>query len=503
MTPSPPITTKPTAAVMPRGVAWVPGEGRLDWVDKFWRSSWPTAALVLVDALAFSLLWLVAYELRQSKNLWFPQPINDPDYYFRAQFLMVPLWMGVAAMHGLYAHRERLSSLAQTRHLLGVLKDGLIGGFALAYLLKGFDLGRSVILIASIFNFLWLFASRTAFRELKRRALESGFGLRRAVIVGTGELARRVVSRVTRHAEVGYHLVGLVSTQSGDMEPSNPGTTAWRLEFDQLPTLGGVDRLPKIVKDHGIDEVFVASPDLANNAMLNVVARCEGTGARFNLCANILEVITDRVKVDDFGDLPLIPFRGTVPTPAFAFAKRLLDLSVCLALLAVFAVPMGIIAAAIFVTSGAPVIFRQTRIGRGGKPFMIYKFRTMVQSTPIFQQAPTEANDPRITAIGRLLRKTSLDELPQLFNVLRGEMSMVGPRPEMPFIVEGYQEWQQRRLDVKPGITGLWQIIGRKNLPLSLNLEYDFFYIKNQSLMLDVVILLRTIPAVIFGRGAY
>jgi lipopolysaccharide/colanic/teichoic acid biosynthesis glycosyltransferase len=127
----------------------------------------------------------------------------------------------------------------------------------------------------------------------------------------------------------------------------------------------------------------------------------------------------------------------------------------------------------------------------------------MTQETPAYAVAPTEAADPRITLIGRFLRKTSLDELPQLFNVMRGEMSMVGPRPEMPFIVEQYEEWQRRRLDVKPGITGLWQIVGRKNLPLALNMEYDFFYIKNQSLLLDVVILLRTIPAVIFGRGAF
>jgi lipopolysaccharide/colanic/teichoic acid biosynthesis glycosyltransferase len=123
--------------------------------------------------------------------------------------------------------------------------------------------------------------------------------------------------------------------------------------------------------------------------------------------------------------------------------------------------------------------------------------------TDPYSVAPTEATDPRITRFGRFLRRTSLDEFPQLLNVLKGDMSMVGPRPEMPFLVEKYEEWEKRRLDVKPGITGLWQIVGRKNLPLSLNMEYDFYYIKNQSLLFDIAILLKTIPAVIFGRGAF
>jgi lipopolysaccharide/colanic/teichoic acid biosynthesis glycosyltransferase len=120
-----------------------------------------------------------------------------------------------------------------------------------------------------------------------------------------------------------------------------------------------------------------------------------------------------------------------------------------------------------------------------------------------YEEAPLERTDPRVTRFGRFLRKTSLDELPQLINVLRGDMSMVGPRPEMPFIVDKYEEWQRRRLDVKPGITGLWQIVGRKDLPLYLNLEYDFYYIRNQSLLLDLMILIKTIPAVLFGKGAF
>jgi lipopolysaccharide/colanic/teichoic acid biosynthesis glycosyltransferase len=150
-----------------------------------------------------------------------------------------------------------------------------------------------------------------------------------------------------------------------------------------------------------------------------------------------------------------------------------------------------------------PVFFKQERVGRDGKRFLIYKYRTMHVEAPPYDYAPTAEEDPRITRFGRWLRRTSLDELPQLLNVLRGEMSMVGPRPEMPFLVDKYEPWQRRRLDVKPGITGLWQVIGRKNLPLHLNMQYDFYYIKNQSLLLDLEILFRTIPAVLKGKGAF
>ncbi|HNM45706.1 MAG TPA: sugar transferase, partial [Candidatus Sumerlaeota bacterium] len=150
-----------------------------------------------------------------------------------------------------------------------------------------------------------------------------------------------------------------------------------------------------------------------------------------------------------------------------------------------------------------PVFFAQDRVGRNGRRFRIWKYRTMLTSAPTYAVAPTEEMDPRITRFGRWLRKTSLDELSQLLNVLRGDMSIVGPRPEMPFIVDQYEPWQRRRLDVKPGLTGLWQVIGRKNLPLHLNMQYDLYYIKNQSILLDIEILLRTIPAVLKGKGAF
>ncbi len=179
-------------------------------------------------------------------------------------------------------------------------------------------------------------------------------------------------------------------------------------------------------------------------------------------------------------------------------AKRVMDLAIGSVAL-VLTLPLWcIIAALIRLTMREPALFRQTRIGENGEPFVMYKFRSMLAG-------PDEAHydAERVTPLGRFLRKYSLDELPQLLNVLRGNMSLVGPRPELPRIVARYEPWQRKRLEVKPGMTGLWQILGRKDLPLTENIHYDFYYIRNQSLLLDVAILIRTIPAVLSGRGAY
>lgn len=466
-----------------------------------------TVTLVAADALAITTLWLLAYEIRYTFDSAFLRPINEDIYYAKALAVVVPMWLMVLASWGHYTHRERRSSLAQVRHVLGAFKDGLIASFALAFLLREYELGRSVVGMSAVLICVWVWATRAGLRYVRQRALEHGIGLRRALVVGTGETARRAVARLATHREIGYDLVGVVAVDPASHPPGRlAGEDVTDIgpphAFDK-PVLGFIDDLREIIQRERVEEVFLAAPELDNNRMLNAIARCNDLHTNFKTCSNIMEVITDRVKIDDINDLPVIPFRrGELPAVQ-AVLKRLLDVVVAGGLLLVFALPMLVIAAIIRATCGAPVLFRQQRVGRHGRAFTILKFRTMTVDTRPYDVAPTDPVDPRITWIGRFLRRTSLDELPQLINVLRGDMSMVGPRPEMPFIVDQYEPWQRERLKVRPGITGLWQIIGRKNLPLHQHLEYDFYYIKNQSLLLDILIILRTIPAVILGRGAY
>jgi lipopolysaccharide/colanic/teichoic acid biosynthesis glycosyltransferase len=489
-----------------------------------------TAILLITDLVMFSLLWLFAYEIRYFFNAAFGKPINELRYYAKALLLVVPIWLLVTALWGHYQHRERLSSLAQTAHLLGAAKDGLLATFAVAFLLRNYELGRSVVLMSLIFNFTWLYTSRTVLRALRQRALSEGLGRRRALVVGTGETARRVIARIASHPEIGYELVGVLSingatngardgslsseqralkeTDSGkyleaELEPEVDAPEGQEAIRVSEPVLGSANDLPKVIERERIEEVFLAAPQLDNDALLNLIARSEHPGVAFKICANMMEVITDRVKVDDINDLPVIEFATGSLSPWQRGTKRALDLIVAGGLLLIFALPMLAITLLIRLRDGAPVFFRQERVGLNGELFTIIKFRTMSTKTEQYDVAPTDPLDQRITPLGRWLRKTSLDELPQLWNVVRGDMSMVGPRPEMPFIVEKYQEWERRRLSVRPGITGLWQIIGRKNLPLAQHLEYDFYYIKNQSLVLDLLIILRTVPAVVFGKGAF
>ena len=201
--------------------------------------------------------------------------------------------------------------------------------------------------------------------------------------------------------------------------------------------------------------------------------------------------------------LPVIAFRGAELPPAGQWAKRVLDLVLGSVASLVLLVPALVFAALIRLDSPGPALFVHERVGRGGRRFRMLKFRTMRRDADAYAEAPIDQSDPRVTRMGAWLRRTSLDEIPQFLNVLRGDMSLVGPRPEMPFIAEKYVPWQAARLRVKPGVTGLWQVAGRKNLPLHYNLEYDFYYVSNQSLPLDAEILLRTLPAVLLGKGAY
>jgi exopolysaccharide biosynthesis polyprenyl glycosylphosphotransferase len=237
--------------------------------------------------------------------------------------------------------------------------------------------------------------------------------------------------------------------------------------------------------------------------MLAMVLDLEDLGMTFRVVTNLFEVLTAGTPVELIDDLPLVRLGRPGAHLFYDAAKRGIDLTLGSAMLVLSLPVLALCAFRIRLESPGPAIFAQTRIGKSGKPFVTYKLRTMRSDVDPYQASPERGSDPRITRFGQWLRNTSIDELPQLVNVLRGDMSLVGPRPEMPFLVDQYDEWQRRRLAVLPGITGLWQILGRKELPMSENLQYDFYYIRNRSLLFDFSILLRTVGVVLLRKGAY
>lgn len=455
-----------------------------------------TLTIAMADALAFAAIWFGLYWMRDwlAETSVITNPINPIRGYLLAFLVYLPYWFLVAWFHDLYAHQGRLTSLNQVSNIVRTLVGGLAGSLAIAYLFKQWDIGRFVLLLSGPLLCVWFLFSRTIVRHWKLAQFKKGIGVTNVIVIGVGRTARRTVRRIASHPGGAYRFCGLVDHHS---RRKINGT------IHGSPVLGHLRDLPEIVREYSIHEVFLAAPILSQEQILTLVTECEHLGVQFKIVGNLFEVISSQVQIDRIDEIPVIQLRNAALPPLQAALKRLLDFSVASILLLLFSIPMLIIAALIKLDSPGPAIFRQERIGLFGRPFRMLKFRTMTTSSLPYAMAPSDANDPRVTRIGYWLRRFSLDEFPQLINVLFGTMSMVGPRPEMPFLVSKYTVWERRRLDVKPGLTGLWQIVGRKNLPLALNMEYDFYYIKNQSLMFDVIILIKTIPAVIFGKGAF
>jgi exopolysaccharide biosynthesis polyprenyl glycosylphosphotransferase len=370
---------------------------------------------------------------------------------------------------------------------------GLLAVSSLAFFLRELELGRAVVLLAAGLNLVSQGVSRVFFHRLERRLRRSGAHDVPVLIVGTGIAAIRLLQKLQDHPEIGYRVVGFLDDDR-DLEGK---------DVANRPVLGRVDELREVALATGAQEIFVAMPSLGHTRMLELVLACEDMGLIFRVVTNLFEVLTARTPIDLVDDLPLVRLGREGAGPLYEPLKRAFDVLGALAGL-VLAGPLLLwCATRIRHESAGLALFAQDRVGRGGRIFRLYKFRTMRADAEPYAVAPSERSDPRVTAYGRWLRATSIDELPQLWNVLRGEMSLVGPRPEMPFIAATYDEWQRRRLLVKPGITGLWQILGRKDLPMHENLQYDFYYMRNRSLGLDLSILLRTFGAVLSRKGAF
>jgi exopolysaccharide biosynthesis polyprenyl glycosylphosphotransferase len=266
-------------------------------------------------------------------------------------------------------------------------------------------------------------------------------------------------------------------------------------------SLGPWSEVDTIATEMGVSEVLVAAPSTPQDKLADIVRDCERLNLRLAVALDTLDGRVSNVSYEFLGDVPVARY-GRSPSRNLSILKDAMDAVGAAALLVLLSPLFALIALVIKLDSRGPVFFRHQRIGKDGEPFFLWKFRSMRLHTPAYEHSPTSESDTRLTRLGRVLRRLSIDELPQLVNVLRGDMSLVGPRPEMPFIVQRYGARERRRLKVKPGITGLWQISPARAMPIHDNLEFDLFYIDHFNLSLDCAILLRTITAVLRGIGA-
>ena len=341
-------------------------------------------------------------------------------------------------------------------------------------------------------------ASRETVRLVMRRRIRAGLGVKRVLVAGAGELARQVADKILQHREFGYEIVGLVDDAAG-------GDT---MGYRGLPLLGRIDDAGELIRQERIDQLYVALPLDQHVRMLDLIETANRDGIEVKVAPDLLHVIALRARLEDLDGVPIININDA-PLQGFNnLVKRAIDVAAATAALAVLAVPFAFISAIIRLTSPGPVFYRQERMGLDRRPFFVLKFRSMHTDAerdtgPVW----TRDNDPRRTPVGRVLRRFSLDELPQLWNVLRGEMSLVGPRPERPFFVERFRDRVPQymlRHKVKSGLTGWAQVNGwRGDTSIEKRIEHDLYYIENWSVGLDFKILWLTVVRIFFHRHAY
>jgi len=336
---------------------------------------------------------------------------------------------------------------------------------------------------------LFLFLQKNLLYVVFRRFHSRGYGNERVLIYGAGETGRRVFSVLRASPKLGLVPVAVV-----DNNPAKVGGTLFEMAYERRRSgqiiQGPVTR--ELVSSHAIDLVIIAIPSIGRDQFINTVEEALAGNARVSFVPNHLLSSDSWLDYRDVDGILLASFGKPAPRFAYQLAKRILDFWGSLALIVLGAPLLLFLALMVKLDSRGPVLFRQTRIGREGNPFEMWKFRTMQTSALPYDYSPRESCDPRITRIGRFLRRTSLDEVPQLFNVVQGNMSLVGPRPEMPFIVDRYSERHRQRLQVKPGLTGLWQLSGDRAFLIHENIEYDLYYIRHSNFFMDLAVLLHT-----------
>ena len=460
---------------------------------------------VLIDILMINLGMLVAYLLRYQFQ-WFMDVVFQAslsDYWpFILLFsLLIPLWL---LLDGDYRSWRGRGWLDHVYYILNVVAKVLVVILALAFIMRPLVYSRLLLLEAGVAITVMLALGRIISLVILQRLRKQGKGLKRIVIVGAGEVGRRVIRTIVARSNLGYKIMGYV-----DDNPDKGGASIGRIEG-----LGAIDQLGAGLDNMEVDEVIITLPWTQHRRILSVLRECELRGIKARIVPDFFQLSLSQVESSDLGGVPLISVRKIAFSPVALFSKRALDVLGALVGFTLGAPIFALIAYAIKRDSKGPVFFGQERVGKNGKHFTIYKFRSMyVGAEKKIEQldALNEADgplfkmrdDPRITKVGSFLRRTSMDELPQLFNVLKGEMSLVGPRPPTPEEVEAYQTWHKKRLVVPPGMTGLWQVSGRSDLTFDEMVLLDIYYIENWSMWLDINILLRTLPKVILGEGAY
>jgi len=450
-------------------------------------------AEIFTDFLVFSLAVVVAYFL-------YGHLVNTPLPGGLVAYCQLGLFSGLAGtltfyFIGLYRHQASMMNLLETRK---IIKTTLLL-FLLLILYTFFaraEYSRITLCLALILVLPSLLFGRFVFFKFNQHLYLQGINVRRVLIYGAGSTGRLLFQSILNTPKLGYEPIGFFDPD-GDKEqiqelcPQNP---------DSILLLASSEQCVQAIEEHRVQDIFL-STQMNGEELYTLLAFCRDRQVAFHIVPYLQPLFTEKVELSSINGIPLVSFKEQTIEVVEDWLRRGVDLVLSALFLFITAPFTLCIALLVKLDSKGPILFKQTRIGKDGTPFTIYKFRTMYTDAPVFHNSPTESTDSRITPVVKILRKTSLDELPQFLNVLEGTMSLVGPRPEMAFIVENvYNDLYRQRLRVKPGITGIWQISADRTRQIHEDISYDLFYIANRSLLLDMLILIRTVPALFMMR---
>jgi exopolysaccharide biosynthesis polyprenyl glycosylphosphotransferase len=464
------------------------------------------AMLPILDALTIGASFALAYYARFANPLWPYNAIYSSTFYFQLMVGLILTWLILFAIYGLYEPRNLLSGTEEYARVVNACTIGIVAVLCYSFFVRGLeqDISRGWLLVAWALSLPIVGAGRFTFRRfiyyMRRRGLCTALTL----VIGANDEGRLLARQWKGASSAGVNVVGFVDDEV------IPGTM-----IEGLPVLGNCDALKSLVKRLKVDELVVVPTAVSRETLLEIY-RTLGTsnGVQVRLSPGLYELFTTGVRVQEVGFVPLVSLNKLRITGVDAVLKTILDYGITIPALIFLTPLLLVIALLVKLDSPGPVIYRRRVVGTGGREFDAFKFRTMRGDADVYLEQHPELleelkhtgklkNDPRVTRLGRFLRTTSLDELPQLFNVLLGQMSLVGPRMISPPELDKFGKWRHNLLTVKPGITGLWQVSGRSDLRYEDRVRLDMHYIRNYTIWLDMRLLFNTLGVVLRKKGAY
>ncbi len=448
--------------------------------------------LILSDLLFINLAWIFYYFFRIESG-WIKYA--NPPSFLLPLIVVYVYWIIIFSFAGLYEHwfvRSRFDEFAS------VFKAVSFGCFILFFLIFIDDfmnnapiISRFLILIYWLVMVVSVSTGRIIIRSIQRNLLQKGIGQRNTYIVGNGDKARELRNMIGRFPQLGYRILGLISPYSGN----------------DKDTAGSLENIQKLIKENEVSEILIALEPKEKEKLIDILRYCTEEKVNMKILPDMYEIVSGMAKTNQIYGVPLIEVMPDIMSVSGKLTKRILDVSISFFTLLFLSPVLILVSVLIKLDSKGPVFYRQIRVGRKGKEFQMYKFRSMIASAEEYGPEWSGENDPRITRTGKILRRTYLDEVPQMINVLKNEMSLIGPRPERPYFVEQLKKeipYYYKRLTVKPGITGWAQIKHKYDSSLEdvkTKIQYDFYYIENMSLKLDFKIMINTIIVIFLMKG--